>query len=434
MPAIKLDTKNMKPFVSESEIDEMSGRVTEIQANLESGKLPGNDFLGWLHLASSIDRGLLESLNETAAKIKDSSDAFVSIGIGGSYLGAKAAVEFVNHSFHNLLPSEKRGAPQIHFAGQNISSDYICDLFDILEDRRVSVNVISKSGTTTEPAIAFRLLKEFMEKRYGKKEARERIIVTTDSSRGALKSVADEEGYRSYVIPDDVGGRYSVLTPVGLLPIAVAGINIEELIGGAKIFEDYAMSNNSNEAFLYAVVRNIMYKKGKNIEILSSCHPSLHYLAEWWKQLTGESEGKELKGLFPASVDLTTDLHSMGQWIQEGERIIFETFLTIDRSNREIRIPGNSKDSDGLNYIAESSLDYVNDKAYVGTAMAHREGGVPNMTISLKDRSPSTLGQIFYFFEIAVAISGNLLGVNPFNQPGVEFYKKNMFKLLGKSL
>ncbi len=434
MIAVKLDIENMKPFFTDPELDEMNNRALEIHSRLESGKLPGSDYLGWLHIPSSIDSDLINRINETAEQIKGNTDAFIIIGIGGSYLGAKAAVEFVNHSFHNLLPVEKRRGPEIYFAGQNISSDYFSDLLDILENKRLSINVISKSGTTTEPAIAFRLFKKLMEERYGKKGARERIIVTTDRSEGALKTVADEEGYKSFVIPDDVGGRYSVLAPVGLLPIAVAGINIEELIKGAKLFEDHTMNNRSNDAFLYAALRNIMYKNGKTIEILSSFHPSFHYLAEWWKQLAGESEGKELKGLFPASVDLTTDLHSMGQWIQEGQRIIFETFFTVEKSNRETTIPGYADDNDGLNYIAGRSLDYVNEKAYKGTAMAHLDGGVPNMTITIKDRSSSTLGQIFYFFEIAIAISGHLLGVNPFNQPGVEFYKKNMFKLLGRSV
>lgn len=434
MTAIKLDIENMRPFFSDPEFNEMNSKALEIYSKLESGTLPGNDYLGWLRIPSSIDSGFINSINETAEQIKSNSDAFISIGIGGSYLGAKAAIEFANHSFHNLLPVEKRGFPEIYFAGQNLSSDYFSDLLDILENKRISINVISKSGTTTEPAIAFRLFKNLIEKRYGKKEARDRVIVTTDSNKGALKTVADEEGYKSFVIPDDVGGRYSVLTPVGLLPIAVAGISIEEVIKGAKLFEDYSMSNKSNEAFLYAALRNIMYKNGKTIEILSSFHPSLHYLAEWWKQLAGESEGKELKGIFPASVDLTSDLHSMGQWIQEGQRIIFETFFTVEKSNMETIIPSNTEDNDGLNYIAKRSLDYVNEQAYRGTAMAHKDGGVPNMTITLKDRSPATLGQIFYFFEIAIAISGHLLGVNPFNQPGVEFYKKNMFKLLGKNV
>ncbi|MDH3973108.1 MAG: glucose-6-phosphate isomerase [Deltaproteobacteria bacterium] len=434
MNAIKLDRDNLESYVSDDEIARLQGDVSKIHEAMEAGRSKGSDYLGWLHLPSSITGDVLDDIKERAHEVREMADVFVSIGIGGSYLGAKAAIEFVTHTFNNQLKKRTGRSPEIYFAGQNISSDYLADLFDVIEEKDICLNVISKSGTTTEPAIAFRLLKEKAEQRYGRKEARKRIIATTDSSRGALKKLAHEEGYKTFVIPDDVGGRYSVLTPVGLLPIAVAGIDIGKLVSGAAEAEKSSADAGfeSNLAYRYAAIRNILYQKGKTIEILSSFHPSLHFVAEWWKQLAGESEGKEGKSLFPASVDLTTDLHSMGQWIQEGNRIIFETFMTIEKSNREITIPKVDDDLDGLNYIAGKSLDFVNDKAHRGTAMAHRDGGVPNMTLSLKDRSPETLGQLFYFFERAVAMSGYLLGVNPFDQPGVEFYKKNMFSLLGK--
>lgn len=434
MPNITLDVENIRPFLSGKEIASVQKKMTRIHRELEEGKTPGSDFLGWLCLPSSTPDDLVDEVCSTASRLRENCEAFISVGIGGSYLGAKAAVQFISHTFHNNLSPVKRKGPEIFFAGQNISSDYLADLLDIVEGKEVCLNVISKSGTTTEPAIVFRVLKNMMERRYGKKGARDRIAVTTDASKGALNKVAEEEGYKRFVIPDDVGGRYSVFTPVGLLPISVAGIDIRELIDGARAFEKITADPDmdKNPSCLYAAIRNLLYDKGKTIEILSSFHPSFHYIAEWWKQLAGESEGKDKKGIFPASVDLTGDLHSMGQWIQDGNRIIFETFLTLEKSNREIKIPRFDDDSDGLNYIAGKSLDFVNDKAYMGTAMAHTDGGVPNMTLTLKDRSPQTLGQLFYFFEKAIALSGNLLGVNPFDQPGVEFYKNNMFKLLGK--
>ncbi len=436
MPKFSLDTQNLDPFISDAEIDSMQEEVTRVHKQLEEGTGPGSDFLGWRNLPSKTPDSLIDDIKETASRLSESSDALVCIGIGGSYLGARAATEFVNHTFSNQLSGEKRGAPEIYYAGQNISSDYLADLTDILKERDICLNVISKSGTTTEPAIAFRLFKEIMEKRYGKKGARDRIVVTTDGEKGALKKVAIEEGYKTFVIPDDVGGRFSVLTPVGLLPIAVSGIDIGKLMAGAREEEaDSATPDLSqNLACRYAVIRNLLYKQGKDIEILATFHPALHFMAEWWKQLAGESEGKENKGIFPAAVDFTTDLHSMGQWIQDGKRTIFETFLTVASSNRTLTIPSFEDDGDGLNYIAGKSLDFVNEKAWQGTAMAHKEGGVPNMTIRLADRSPEMLGQLFYFFEKAVALSGYLLGVNPFDQPGVEFYKKNMFRLLGKKL
>lgn len=434
MPKVTLDIENVKPFITEEEIRGLEPEVKALNEELDRGTGPGSDFLGWLHLPSSITEESIKEIEQCAEEIKNTSDVFISIGIGGSYLGAKATVEFAGHSFFNELPGEKTKAPRVYFAGQNISSDYLSDLLDVIEDKRVSINVISKSGTTLEPALAFRIFKDLLEKRWGKKEARKRIFVTTDREKGTLKRASDVEGYKTFVIPDDVGGRYSVLTPVGLLPIAAAGIDIRELIEGARAFERLTSTPEvpSNPSYLYAAVRNLLYRKGKSIEILSSFHPSLHYVSEWWKQLSGESEGKEGKGIYPASVDLTTDLHSMGQWIQEGSRVIFETFMVVGNSTRDVKIPFVENDDDGLNYIAGKTLDYVNDRAYRGTAMAHKDGGVPNMTIKIADRSPGALGELFYFFERAIAMSGRLLGVNPFDQPGVETYKRNMFKLLGR--
>lgn len=434
MSKITIDIDNVKPFINDNDINEIQDVISKLHSQLEKGEGLGNNFLGWLHIPSTISNELINKINNIAAYVRNNADVFISVGIGGSYLGAKAATEFVNHSFANKLTDDSRKWPEIYFAGQNISSDYLSDLTDIIQDKRVCINVISKSGTTLEPAITFRILKKLIENKYGKKEAKNRIIITTDKKKGALKRLADEEGYTTFEIPDDVGGRFSVLTPVGLIPIAVSGVNINDLINGAKLYEDITAnpSLESNHAYLYAAVRNILYQKGKTIELLSSFHPSLHYLAEWWKQLAGESEGKNQAGIFPASVDFTTDLHSMGQWIQDGSRVIFETFMTIEKSNKEMTIPYFEEDGDELNYIAGKSLDYVNDKAYKGTAIAHKDGKVPNMTIILKDRSSNTLGQIFYFFEKAIAISGYMQNVNPFDQPGVEFYKKNMFDLLGK--
>lgn len=434
MPKVTLDIENVKPFVNDEEMGQLAPSIKNLNGELEKATGPGSEYLGWLHLPSSITEESIKEIEAAAEKIRDTSDVFISIGIGGSYLGARATLEFAAHGFSNELPGEKKAGPSLYFAGHNISSDYLSDLLDIIEDKRVSINVISKSGTTLEPAVAFRIFKDLLESRYGKKGARERIFVTTDRAKGTLKGASDAEGYKTFVIPDDVGGRYSVLTPVGLLPIAASGIDIRELIAGARAFEELTSNPDlsSNPSYLYAAVRNLLYQKGKSIEILSSFHPSLHYVGEWWKQLTGESEGKEERGIYPASLDLTTDLHSMGQWVQQGARIIFETFMVVEHSAREIIIPPAEGDGDGLNYIAGKTLDFVNDKAYRGTALAHTEGGVPNMTVRIADRSPQALGELFYFFEKAVAMSGRLLDVNPFDQPGVEAYKKNMFKLLGK--
>jgi glucose-6-phosphate isomerase len=432
MSNLSLDCENLYPFISEQEISNFQSKVNLSHAQLEGGTGQGADYLGWLRLPSSFSNALATEIESTANSIREICEAFIVVGIGGSYLGARAGTSYLNSSFSNQFGKE--GGPEIYFAGQSISSDYHADLFDLIAGRDVCINVISKSGTTTEPAIAFRLLKEMVEEKYGPEGARDRIVVTTDSSQGALKGLADELGYKTFVIPDDVGGRYSVLTPVGLFPMAVAGIDIKDLMAGARKGEElYSLpSLDQNDAYRYAAIRQLLYEKGKTTEILATFQPAFQYLAGWWKQLAGESEGKNLKGIFPASVEFTSDLHSMGQWIQEGNRNIFETFLTLEASRRQLKIPAFKNDADGLNYLAGETLDNVNEKAWLGTANAHREGGVPNMTLKIKDRSPFSLGQIFYFFERAVAMTGILNGVNPFDQPGVELYKNNMFKLLGK--
>jgi len=435
MNALAIDCQNIKPFITDQEIQNLQPDIDRLHQALETGTGKGADYLGWLGLSSRTSSEQLGAIEQSAKQLRENCDVFVSIGIGGSYLGARAAISYLSHTFSNQLPSKNSGSPEIHFAGHNLNSDYHADLFDLIADRDVCLNVISKSGTTTEPAVAFRLLKDKLENKYGKAGARKRIVVTTDQSKGALKKLADEEGYTTFVIPDDVGGRYSVLTPVGLLPIAVAGIDIRELMDGAKMGESVCSASSEldkNLSYLYAAIRHLMYTKGKSIEVLASFHPSLSYVQEWWKQLAGESDGKEGKGIFPASVEYTTDLHSMGQWVQEGNRILFETFLLVEASRRQLKIPAFDNDGDGLNYLAGKTLDFVNDKAYKGTAMAHKEGEVPNLTITVKDRSPHSLGQLFYFFERAIAMTGYLLDVNPFDQPGVEFYKKNMFMLLNK--
>jgi glucose-6-phosphate isomerase len=432
---LKLDTENIKSFVTDEEISRLQPEVDRCHQDLESSRGEGAEFLGWLHLPSQTTPEQLKDIEKSAVWIRENCDAFVSIGIGGSYLGAKAAIDFGSHTFLNQYSPSTRSGPEILFAGQNISSDYLHDLLDILEDKKVCLNVISKSGTTTEPAIAFRLLKQFMEKKYGVEETRKRIFVTTDPDKGALKQLADEEGYRRFIIPGNVGGRYSVLTTVGLLPIAVGGLDIREMMTGAVDCENHISRHSSldqNTAYHYAVIRNILYKKGKSLELMAAFHPALKTVVEWWRQLTGESEGKDGQGIFPATAEYTSDLHSLGQWVQEGNRILFETFLRVAASEHSLKIPESSEDRDGLNYLAGRSLDEVNEKAWQGTAQAHLEGGVPNMTLTVKDRSPYALGQLFYFFQRAVAMTGGLMGVNPFDQPGVEFYKKNMFRLLNK--
>jgi len=431
MVSIKFDSKNCKGFVTDKELNAVFKAVKLIHKEIKDEKCPGNDYIGWVNLPSTISGTLIKDIEVTAKKIRKNSDVFVSLGIGGSYLGARASIEFLKPNFANEFKNEK---PKIYFSGHNLSSDYLGDLLELIKNKKATVNVISKSGTTTETAVIFRILKQHLEKSYGKNGARERIIATTDKSRGALRQLAEKQGYKTFVIPDDIGGRFSVFTPVGLLPIAAAGINIRKLIQGARDFQKRCdiLNISKNPAYKYAAIRHILYKKGKVIEVLSGFHPSLHYIGEWWKQLFGESEGKDGKGIFPAACEFTTDLHSLGQMIQDGKRNLFETFLTVEQSKAKIKIPKVRENLDGLNYLAGKDLDFVNQKAYQATASAHFEGKVPNMTVSIPRRNAFYLGQLFYFFEKSIAMSGLLLGVNPFNQPGVEAYKKKMFKLLGK--
>jgi glucose-6-phosphate isomerase len=431
MKEIKLNTANCKGFVTANELKAVSKPIKLVHKELMARRCPGNDYTGWLDLASRMPDPLIKDIEQTAKKIRKKCDVFISLGIGGSYLGAKATIDFLKPNFANELSSEK---PKIYFGGQNLSADYLKDMFAAIKGKKVIVNVISKSGTTTETAVVFRIVKQYLEKMYGKNNVKDKIIATTDASKGALRKLSQEQGFKTFVIPDDVGGRFSVLSPVGLLPIAVAGINIRELLKGAKDFEKKCnvLDINKNPAYKYAGIRHILYKKGKVIEILSGFHPNLRYVGEWWKQLFGESEGKDGKGIFPASCEFTTDLHSLGQMIQDGMRNVFETFVVVEKSQAVIKVPRFKDDQDGLNYLAGKDLDYVNYKAYEATASAHYDGKVPNMTISIPQRSAYHLGQLFYFFEKATAISGLLSGVNPFDQPGVEAYKKKMFKLLGK--
>lgn len=431
---ISLDLSKVAPYLVETEIDYMEEMVKSAHDKLHNGSGAGNDFLGWIDLPVNYDKEEFARIKKSAEKIKSDSDVLIVIGIGGSYLGARAAIEMLTNNFHNSLESDKRKAPKIFYVGNNISSTYMTELLQAIEGKDVSLNIISKSGTTTEPAIAFRILRQYVEKKYGVDEARKRIYATTDKAKGALKTLADAEGYESFVVPDDVGGRFSVLTAVGLLPIAAAGIDIDEMMKGAADARE-AYSNPSlkeNEAYKYAAVRNALYNKGKVIELLVNYEPSLHYFNEWWKQLYGESEGKDNKGLFPAAVDFTTDLHSMGQYVQEGRRILFETVINIEKAKYEIDIEEAENDMDGLNFLAGKTMDFVNKKAFQGTLLAHNDGGVPNMVLNVPELSAYYFGYMVYFFEKACGISGYLLGVNPFNQPGVEAYKKNMFALLGK--
>ena len=429
MSNIKLDISNAK--ITMDEIMKYSDKVQSIHKELHEKCNDEKEFLGWLELPTNYDKEEFERIKKAAEKIKKDSKVFLCIGIGGSYLGARAVIDSLTHTFYNM---KEMDTPQILYAGNNLSPNYIVDLIDLIGDRDLSINVISKSGTTTEPAIAFRIFREFLENKYGVEEARKRIYVTTDKEKGALKKLADEEGYESFVIPDNVGGRFSVLTAVGLLPIAVAGINIEELMNGAKCAQDKYLDSNVkyNECYQYAVIRNILYGQEKNIEILANYEPKLHYFTEWWKQLYGESEGKDLKGIFPAGVDFTTDLHSMGQYIQEGRRNLFETVLNVVNTKMDIQIKNDADNLDGLNYLADKTLSFVNKKAMEGTIQAHVTGNVPNIVLNIAKLDENTIGQLIYFFELACAMSGKILEVNPFNQPGVEEYKKNMFRLLGK--
>jgi len=434
MGKIKFDYSKAMSFFTEEEIISMQEYV-DVAHNMVHNKTGlGNDFLGWVELPNNYDKEEFDRIKKSAEKIKSDSDVLLVIGIGGSYLGARAAIEMCSHSFRNNLNKEDRNAPEIYFVGNNISSTYMMDLLDVIKDKDVSINVISKSGTTTEPAIAFRIFKAFLEEKYGKKQASKRIYATTDSQKGALKKLADEEGYETFVIPDDVGGRFSVLTPVGLLPIAAAGLDIDAMMNGAKeACEEYRTNDlKDNQSYQYAVVRNILNRKGKDIELLVNYEPQLHFVNEWWKQLYGESEGKNNKGIFPASVDFSTDLHSMGQYIQDGKRILFETVINVEKSRRNIEIQKEEVDLDGLNYLAGKTVDFVNQKALQGTLIAHTDGQVPNLLINIEALDEYNFGYLVYFFEKACAISGYLLGVNPFDQPGVEAYKKNMFALLGK--
>ena len=434
MNKLTFDYSKAKGFLLQNEIECMEPFVKVAHDMIHNKTGEGNDFLGWVELPKNYDKEEFDRIKIAANKIKNDSDVLLVIGIGGSYLGARAAIEMLGHSFRNNLKKEAREYPEVYFVGQNISSTYMLDLLDIIKDKDVSINVISKSGTTTEPAIAFRVFKDFLEKKYGKEEASKRIYATTDAKRGALKQLADEEGYETFVIPDDVGGRFSVLTPVGLLPIAACGIDIDAIMTGAKeAMEDFSNPILSeNYSYQYAVVRNILHRKGKDIELMVNYEPSLHYVSEWWKQLYGESEGKDNKGIYPASVDFSTDLHSMGQYIQEGKRILFETVINVENAKREIIINEEKVDLDGLNYLAGKTVDFVNKKAFQGTLLAHTDGSVPNLLINLPKIDEYNFGYMVYFFEKACALSGYILGVNPFNQPGVEAYKKNMFALLGK--
>ena len=434
MSKVTFDYSKAAPFIGDNEVESMKKLALDAKELLVSKSGAGNDFLGWIDLPVDYDKEEFARIKQAAAKIQSDSEVLVVIGIGGSYLGARAAIEFLRHSFYNVVDKSVRKTPEIYFVGNSISSTYIKHLIDVIGDRDFSINMISKSGTTTEPAIAFRVFKDMAEKKYGKEGAAKRIYATTDKARGSLKNLANEEGYESFVVPDDVGGRFSVLTAVGLLPIAVSGADIDKLMEGAAEGRKLALNApfEENDAVKYAALRNILLRKGKVIEILANYEPSAHYVSEWWKQLYGESEGKDQKGIFPASVDLTTDLHSMGQFIQDGSRTMFETVLNIETSREEIIIGEEPVDLDGLNYLAGKNVDFVNKSAMNGTILAHTDGQVPNFMINVPEVNEFYLGELFYFFEFACGVSGYLLGVNPFNQPGVESYKKNMFALLGK--
>ncbi len=430
---IRLDVSKTLGFISQENINSNAALAKQCNEALHNGSGKGNDFLGWLKLPSSITDSEFKDIEATAKILRDKCEVVVVVGIGGSYLGARAVIDALNSSFDWLERDRKN--PVIVYAGNNIGEDYIAELIAYLGDKSFGIINISKSGTTTEPALAFRILKRELENQVGKQEAKSRIVAITDAARGALHTLAKKEGYKMFVIPDNVGGRYSVLTPVGLLPIAVAGFNIRQLVAGAVYMEEQTAPNvafDKNISEIYAVTRNELYKKGKKIEILANFSPKLHFIAEWWKQLYGESEGKEHKGIFNAAVDFTTDLHSMGQWIQEGERSIFETVLSVFEPNNKVVVPADEEDLDGLNFLIDKRVDYVNKMAELGTQLAHVDGGVPNIKVEIPQLTEYYLGQLIYFFEKACGISGYILGVNPFDQPGVEAYKKNMFALLNK--
>lgn len=431
---VKLDISKTYDFVSKEDILNYESEVQNLYGKIFEKKGEGSDFLGWTSLPEEMkDSELVEDIKATANKLRKKSEVFVVIGIGGSYLGARAVIEALSHSFDGFKSSGKN--VQVLFAGNHLSEDYLSELLEILDDKDYSLTVISKSGTTTEPAIAFRIIKNHLEEKYGRKEARERIVAITDKEKGALKQLSVEEGYKTFDVPDDVGGRYSVLTPVGLLPIAVAGFDIGELLAGAREMQHFAATQKplmEDPMAQYAVTRNVLYSIGKPVEIMVNYQPRLHYFTEWWKQLYGESEGKQQRGIFPAGVNFTTDLHSLGQYIQEGLRILFETVLVVEKPRRNLKIPNEKDNLDGLNYLAGKRIDEVNKMAQLGTMLAHVDGGVPNMKLTIPELNEYHLGELIYFYEMACALSGYLLGVNPFNQPGVEAYKKNMFALLGK--
>jgi len=432
---VKIDITNAISFSGDERNKINEKKLSALHKVLLDGTGKGNDFLGWLKLPATLEPLLIQKIQNDAAKIRSHSQIFVVIGIGGSYLGARAVIDCLSHPFSSV--QKCRNAPLVVYAGNNLSEDYHAGLLEILDQNDYSVAVISKSGTTTEPAVAFRIIKAHLEKKYGKKEAAGRIFAVTDAHKGALKKLADEEGYSTYVIPDDVGGRYSVLTPVGLLPIAVAGFDIEKLITGASTMMEQCLASSDaekNPAIRYAAIRNSLLQSGKTVEILVNFLPGLMYFTEWWKQLFGESEGKENKGIFPAGVGFTTDLHSMGQFIQEGSRLMFETVISVEKSRKELKVPFIEGDPDGLNFLSGKRFTEINSMAEMGTKLAHVDGGVPNIRISIPELTEATLGELIYFFEFACALSGYLLGVNPFDQPGVEAYKKNMFALLGKPI
>ena len=434
MAKVTFDYSAAKNFISDAELDMMERIAEDAKKTLVSKTGAGNDFLGWIDLPVDYDKEEFARIQKAAEKIQNDSEVLLVIGIGGSYLGARAAIEFLRHSFYNNVSKEVRKTPEIYFVGNNISTTYISHLLDVVGDRDFSINMISKSGTTTEPAIAFRVFKKKLIEKYGREEANKRIYATTDKAKGALKNLANEEGYESFVVPDDVGGRFSVLTGVGLLPIAVSGADITKLMEGAASMREECLNKpfKENDSVLYAAIRNILLRKGKGVEILANYEPSFHYVAEWWKQLYGESEGKDQKGIFPAAVDLTTDLHSMGQFIQDGQRTMFETVVNIETSKCEIIMEEEEVYLDGINYLAGKSVDFINKSAMKGTLLAHTDGQVPNLMVNVPEQNEFYLGQLFYFFEFACGVSGYILGVNPFDQPGVESYKKNMFALLGK--
>jgi glucose-6-phosphate isomerase len=434
MKKVTFDNSVAKVFVSDAELKNMERIALSAKEELVSKTGAGNDYLGWIDLPVKYNKKEFARIKEAAAKIQSDSDVLLVIGIGGSYLGARAAIDFLRHSFYNNISKKQRKTPEIYYVGNSISTQYMAHLKEVIGNRDFSINMISKSGTTTEPAIAFRIFKKMLIDKYGKKEANKRIYATTDKAKGALKKVADEEGYEEFVVPDDIGGRFSVLTAVGLLPIAVSGADLDALMKGAKEMRKICLEAeyDKNPALQYAATRNILLRKGKSTEVLAIYEPALHYVAEWWKQLYGESEGKDQKGIFPASVDLTTDLHSMGQFIQDGQRTLYETVMELDGADTDIVIEKEDVDLDGLNYLAGKTVDFVNKSAMKGTQLAHTDGGVPQLKVYIPDRTEYSLGQLFYFFEFACGVSGYILGVNPFNQPGVESYKKNMFALLGK--